>query len=32
MRKMMMNKDNVNGSQQSAEDNQITEARSDHNY
>ena len=27
MRKMMMNKDNVNGSQQAAEDNQIIEAK-----
>ena len=32
MRKMIMNKDNVNGSQQSAEDNQIIEAKDDHSY
>ena len=32
MRKMIMNKDNVNDSQQAAEDNQIIEAKSDHNH
>ena len=32
MRKMIMNKDNVNDSQQAADDNQIIEAKSDHSY
>ena len=32
MGKMLMNKDNDNDSQQSAEDNQIIEAKSDHSY